>query len=324
MTRRLSILLAALLALGLGAAGLTRASAHQHTATSPTMPATYTVTVGWGQRGSDAVVFTPKWLDIYVGDTVVWRDNDALDPHTVSFGPAALLRKLANNNVTPITQKNGPMLVALNPRVGSPTASAVYTGTGYANSGLMSQGKTWQLTFPRAGTYHYICLIHGEVMNGAIVVHTRPTQGSKMYLVQAGDGQAAFSDQTNDTQRISFFPRSLTIHVGDTVTWVGGFHTVTFGPEALRDQLERNFIETKTVNGQTTMILNSKVALPSGGSTYDGTGFVNSGILFLRAPQNSNVPPMYRLTFTKPGVYTYDCLVHPNMEGAITVLPSGA
>ena len=28
------------------------------------------------------------------------------------------------------------------------------------------------------------------------------------------------------------------------------------------------------------------------------------------------------LTFTKPGVYKYYCLVHPGMAGTITVLPA--
>jgi plastocyanin len=68
-------------------------------------------------------------------------------------------------------------------------------------------------------------------------------------------------------------------------------------------------------------VFNPKVAFPSGRHTYNGTGFVSSGILALNAPQNSKVPPTYRLTFTRPGTYQYDCLVHPNMEGSITVLP---
>lgn len=322
MNRRVSIFLAGLLALSVGAAGFTHASASRQAA-APTAPATYTVTVGWGDRGSDAIIFTPKWLDVYVGDTVVWRDADALDPHTVSFGPHALLEKLTQNSVMPISQKSGPPLVALNSQVAAPTDRATYDGTGYANSGVLFQGKTWKLTFTKPGTYHYICLIHGDSMAGVVVVHPRPMQG-KMYLVQAGDGQASFSDQHNTGQVMAFFPQHLTIHAGDTVTWVGGFHTVTFGPEALRNQLEQQLLTPQKVNGKMQMVLNPKVVLPSGGSTYDGTGFVNSGLLFLRAPQGSNQPPTYRLTFTRPGTYSYDCLMHPHMEGTITVLPAGA
>lgn len=323
MIRRVSILLAGLLVLGIGTAGLTQVSAHRSGATPPTAPATYTVTVGWGQRGSDAIVFTPKWLDVYVGDTVVWKDADALDPHTVSFGPPALLNKLAENNLVPLPQKSGPPRVAFNPQVSQVTPGTTYNGTGYANSGVMFQGQTWKLTFTKAGTYHYICLIHGQAMAGVVVVHARPMPG-KTYIVQAGDGQASFQDQHNTGQEMAFFPQKLTIHVGDTVTWIGFVHTVTFGPEALRDQLEKNLLISQNVNGQMRTIINPKVTQPSGGSSYDGTGFVNSGLLILRVPQGSNQPPTYRLTFTKPGTYEYDCLIHPHMEGTITVLPKGA
>ena len=63
------------------------------------------------------------------------------------------------------------------------------------------------------------------------------------------------------------------------------------------------------------LALNPKIAFPSGGPTYDGTGFVNSGILVLPNPHT------FKLTFTKPGTYTYDCLVHPDMDGTVSVTP---
>ena len=34
-------------------------------------------------------------------------------------------------------------------------------------------------------------------------------------------------------------------------------------------------------------------------------------------------PAQYTLTFTKAGTYGYDCLVHPGMDGTITVMPAG-
>jgi plastocyanin len=157
-------------------------------------------------------------------------------------------------------------------------------------------------------------------MDGYVIVHARPAQG-KLYIVQAGDGAMAGNDKSNVTSNNAFFPQRLTIHVGDTVEWIGGFHTVAFGPVALRDQLEKQFVmPTPQTSGPPLLVLNSKVAFPSGSHTYNGVGFVSSGILALNAPQNSKAPPTYRLTFTRPGTYEYDCLVHPNMEGSITVL----
>ena len=67
---------------------------------------------------------------------------------------------------------------------------------------------------------------------------------------------------------------------------------------------------------------NPRIAFPSGGNTYDGTGFVNSGILLFTVKPGSTAAPMFHLTFTKAGTYEYDCLLHPHMEGSITVLPA--
>ncbi len=93
----------------------------------------------------------------------------------------------------------------------------------------------------------------------------------------------------------------------------------------MRNQLEQHlFVPQRMANGKTQMIFNPKVAFPSGGATYDGSGFVNSGLLFLRVPPGSQKPPTYSLTFTKPGTYEYDCLLHPGMDGTVTVLPAGA
>jgi hypothetical protein len=69
--------------------------------------------------------------------------------------------------------------------------------------------------------------------------------------------------------------------------------------------------------GPPLMTINPKAALPFGGPTYDGTGYVSSGFL----TPHENYPARYTLTFTKPGTYSYDCLVHPGMDGTITVLP---
>jgi plastocyanin len=61
------------------------------------------------------------------------------------------------------------------------------------------------------------------------------------------------------------------------------------------------------------------VIFPSGGQVYNGTGFINSGVML---PTDPNAKPQpYKLTFTRPGTYEFDCLLHPGMDGTITVLP---
>jgi plastocyanin len=56
--------------------------------------------------------------------------------------------------------------------------------------------------------------------------------------------------------------------------------------------------------------------VPAGPTTYDGSAYVSSGFLLLG--QN------YRVTFTKPGTYTYHCLIHPGMTGQIAVQAAGS
>lgn len=295
---------------------------HVHQANVPE----HTVLVGTGKlevsQGS-LLGYTPKYLDVTVGDKVTWRSIDELEPHTVSFGPLALLKDLTRKDqLVSVPQKAGPPLLAFNPKVALPTTSDTYDGTGYANSGVMAGGRSWSLTFTRPGMYQYVCLIHGMVMAGFVIVHPAQPRHSTLYHVMAGDGPQAAGDQANATTNDAFYPYQLTIHVGETVQWMGGFHTISFGPAAMLMQLQKSFVmPTPQRNGPPLFVINPKAAFPSGGATYDGTGFVNSGILPFTVPKGSTAPPSFKLTFTKAGTYRYVCLVHPGMDGSITVIP---
>lgn len=109
--------------------------------------------------------------------------------------------------------------------------------------------------------------------------------------------------QTQDMaiQGMAFYPGIITVNVGDTIQWnIGGnFHTISF------------------LSGQTPPPDGSPLQLaPSGGSEYDGTGFISSGIL----PTGGE----YSLKFTEPGIFSYRCLIHPGMQGIVIVQPSGS
>jgi plastocyanin len=319
MKRSRTLVLAILVALSLGGAGISHAAIGQQAATpAPTAPATYKVTAGFGDRGGAANIFAPQVVEIYAGDTVTWTRGGDLEPHTISFGPPRLLDKLAADLLAPVPQQAGPPLLAINSQVALPTRSP-YAGTGFANSGLLgAKGQSWSLTFTRPGTYHYYCLIHyipghPELsMGGEVIVHPRPT-ASHAYVVAMGSAQDSMTNSFDQ-----FNPRHLTIHAGDSVTWIGEFHTVTFAPDAELVQIEQHFVvPVPQKAGPPLLTINPRAALPFGGHTYDGTGYVSSGFL---TPQG-NHPARYTLTFTKPGTYGYDCLVHPGMDGTITVLP---
>jgi plastocyanin len=319
--------LATLLVAGIVVAGLAPHSAgaagKSQSHASMSMAPAITVLVGQGDpkmSPGSQLAFNPKYVDVSVGDSVAFKDVDQLEPHTVTFGSIATLTKMTNGFVSPVPQKSGPPIWAIDPAGVTPTMSKTYDGTGIANSGILPYGKTWTLMFTKPGTYHYICLVHGLTMAGAVTVHSVAPAGPNMWIVQAGDGQAAASDKANVTTNDSFYPRHLTVKVGDTVEWIGGFHTITFGPDAMRTALEKAFfIPIPGGSGAPKLQINPKVVFPSGGSTYNGTGFVNSGILALNTPPTSKAPPSFKLKFTKAGTYTYDCLVHPGMDGTITV-----
>jgi plastocyanin len=111
----------------------------------------------------------------------------------------------------------------------------------------------------------------------------------------------------NSVYANGFFPRELTVRVGDTVTWkFDGYHNVTFlggGPKP-----------SFAIKSGNTFYGNPDVFFPAGGGQYAGTGLHVSG-----TPQDGK-PFSYSLTFTKPGRYQYACTIHPGMTGIVNVV----
>jgi plastocyanin len=112
-------------------------------------------------------------------------------------------------------------------------------------------------------------------------------------------------------QANGFFVRNITIDVGDTITWDhpdGEIHTVTFLSGTPEPPLF-------TISGN-QLIPNGPAFGPAGGSTYNGTGYTNSGVL-------ATVGQTYSLTFTASGTFHYICLVHEGMQGVVRVNKAG-
>ena len=106
----------------------------------------------------------------------------------------------------------------------------------------------------------------------------------------------------------TFLPSDITVVEGDTIDWnIIGLHTVT------------------QPAGPPNLVFNPEILAPSGGDTYSGSGFFNSGLLLGREGP-PGAPTSYSLKFDAPGTFDYICLVHgPLMTGTITVsagLPS--
>jgi plastocyanin len=129
----------------------------------------------------------------------------------------------------------------------------------------------------------------------------------------------------------AFFPDKVTIHVGDTVSFIRGMmpHTIdippvgksdlpffmTGGPVAgVSDAAGTPF----WFNGHVPSLSINPQLLPTGPTTvsYDGTARVESGFFLGRG-----AAPAFNVTFTKAGVFKVFCDVHYGMIGTVQVLP---
>jgi plastocyanin len=122
--------------------------------------------------------------------------------------------------------------------------------------------------------------------------------GPQVWQVTAG---ASGSDEA--LQGLRFYPSSLTIDAGDSIVWSFPAlepHTVSF-----------------PVTGATPVPASDpNVSKPYGGTTIDGSAYVSSGFLAGGAS--------YKLTFPKPGPYTYYSLIHqPVAVATVVVQPAG-
>lgn len=118
---------------------------------------------------------------------------------------------------------------------------------------------------------------------------------------------------------LAFQPSTVRVAVGDTVTWsweIGAPHTVTFLAGA-----EPPGLAVPVPSSAQDMMLNPALLAPTMGSNFDGSAMANSGFTE-RGPRDE--AKTWSLTFTKPGTYSYVCLLHPFMQGQVTVEAAGA
>jgi len=209
------------------------------------------------------------------------------------------------------------------------------------------------------GTYAFMCLVHGPEMRGKIVVvpssqkaqtaagvrAAGATQLNKLVAQLQPDVDKANSgsepgkaqagvDKGHEmfpAQAAIFVPRDVSIPVGGSVTWKVGFHTISFNaPTEARPVVVKTADGTVELNKKSLLPVRSPAKAPSSGAgggskqppppptvdagKWDGTGFLSSGVLFTEGDY-----VFYKLTFTKAGTYSYECLIHPDMKGRVKV-----
>lgn len=255
--------------------------------------------------------FLPGEIWINQGDTIEWTARSG-EIHTVTYLP---------NGMPPAFDPFDPMQGA--PHGGSHFSSA----STYYNSGIMGTlstalpipiAKTYKLTFDITGNFTFDCLVHPGMM---MTVHVRSKgtsyphsqsyydhqaeQTAEDLFEQGQDLQEQAQDKANnhyvvagignmDVDVMRFINSTITIHVGDTVTFANlsmGPHTVTFGPEIVGN--------------------NNPYGTPS---NFTG-GQLSSGIFF----------GTFQVKFNKVGTFSYICILHDylGMSGKVIVLARG-
>lgn len=93
----------------------------------------------------EAIAFDPAELEVHVGDTVTWTNEDESVKHTVTSGKPGDRGVPGLDNAKP------------------DKPDGVFDGT------VATAGDTFEFTFERAGTYDYFCRVH-PVMTATIIV----------------------------------------------------------------------------------------------------------------------------------------------------------
>jgi plastocyanin len=309
--------------------------------------------------------FYPDKITVHIGDTIVWKLNSMEIHQVVFPAPGQTYLPFTQPDpANPPAQMLNP-LVAFpqgGPEYdGTALAGSGLLGAPPANTKEYRLTFTKAGTFSYLCPMHSGQLPSGQVlgMTGSVTVVAAdqalpktPAQiAANAQAALAADNQAAAAAEPAAQQvappaagpngtmiyhgnigwdagplsYMRFAPTDFTIHVGDTIEWTQTSsqapHTVTLysgQPEP------PEFITQAQPNGPPKILLNPAAFAPAGGNTYDGTGTRNSG--YMPGTQDpAPGPRTYSLTFTKPGMYEYICVLHDEMgmNGHITVLPAG-
>lgn len=190
-------------------------------------------------------------------------------------------------------------------------------------------------------------LIAGLVINSgparAVSLYAPHTQApraaadtSTTWHVIAGFAQVlpAGNDSTEAVNQ--FYPRRLTIHPGDKVTWTVNSanepHIIAFAPDPMLRHLEDPNVQfTPTmISGKQQLVLNPVVWFPSSRGPLVMTDSSTNRTLVSCGqvgPAGALTPQSCTITFPNAGTFAYDCLLHSgvpgfgDMDGTITVVP---
>ena len=283
--------------------------------------------------GRQVIAFLPNEVWIHTGDSVAFTVATD-EPHTVTF--------LTPHQVRPPFPVGCP---------GTTPNGSAEDGSICVNSGPLTKGQGYSVTFPTAGDYKLVCLFH---QNHTAIIHVldlsaKLPHDQAFYSAEAADvekdmlssaGHLIDHETDSSTDEVAagtgaiiatgggsetlsvmrFMHPDKVVHVGETVEWTNDDpvtpHTITFGVEPANPM---------PPSGKVTMdpdgALHATVSSPKDN--------VHSGFI-AAAPQDQIGLPQplpgttrFRVTFTRPGTFQYRCVLHDGlgMLGKVTVLP---
>jgi plastocyanin len=306
--------------------------------------------------------FYPKALQIRAGDKVTFKSKEF---HTATFlgsTPIAQFPLLMPDTTAhysgivdslgmPFWFNGGPPKFIYNPQAFQGVGAARVADTEVHSSPNFAfiSNHQYTFTFPKAGTYKLICVVHPTVMKGTIVVKAKRakvltkskfaastlrqlnqswTQARALITRTPSEANTVFAGVGNVPTLLAFKPSTLTVPVGTTVTWVNDApsepHNIAFGDVSYNETLLQAtdlFPAAVGAPNQVTpfVVLGSE---PPGPYVYTGS---NHGNGFLATPVLDQVaetpnPQSFGVKFTKAGTYHYICQIHgKDMSGDIVV-----
>lgn len=302
--------------------------------------------------GAEANDFFPRSVAIHVGDTISWQGM-SINFHTIDLpgksGKDLPLIVPSGQTTTGINDFagspfwfNGQPIVTINTKLGAPSGGNTYNGIKRVDAGVPLKAKPFKVKFTKPGTYVYFCDVHYD-MRGIIVVRPKSTS-----VASAGTYAAQVATQvTRDTKEakkvadtkvtgrvsmgvagkfnvevLAMFPSTLHVKTGSTVSFsmsrgTGETHTATFGPQAYLKPIVSSFAGFGPFDSRGAYSSSPPGSAIVISPTSHGNGFGNTGALDRDA--GTPLPASAKVTFTTPGTYHYQCMIHPFMHGTIIV-----
>jgi plastocyanin len=278
----------------------------------------WNVSVGGGGQGIAANGFFPGPITIHTGDTIHFQ-SPYLEIHTLTSLPPGMAVPML---IAP--GPAGPPQFGFNPIASTPT----FTGSGtqsydpskYFNSGILNQNDVVNVSFANAGTFTFLCLVHGFIdpttnkLSGMKLDVTVVPQGSP------GPTSQAQLDAQGNTQRDAFIQLGLQARAGFTATssklangstnW--GVHVGGYGDLNGQADILRFTQEHVNVNVGDTITWTNDTFTPHTVTFLSGSPDIP---LITPIPGAAGSPPFLSFTpaaFLPAGGPTYDGTVYSN------------